>query len=293
MPLFNQHVLMSDAENFSIDQPINPYYNLDTLDVNKATTEHSTIKSLLEQNGVKVTTVTSPVNCQDGVYTANWALVRNGKAILARLPNAREDEEDYAEKVLSDLGLDVTRVPSNYKFSGQGDALACGDYLFCGSTYRSDVEAQEFAANKLGFNRIQLRTIPLLDAEGNEVINKASGWADSFFYDIDLAIAIIKQPSGNQKGLIAFCPNAFTPESVDKIRSLDDIELIEVSITEAEHAFATNLVSTGQTVIMNGRATELASELTRRGLKVVSPNPHITELAKGGGFIRCTTLTLS
>ncbi len=63
MPLFNQHVLMSDAENFSIDQPINPYYHQDSLDVNKATFEHSTIKSLLEQNGVIVTTVQSPLNC--------------------------------------------------------------------------------------------------------------------------------------------------------------------------------------------------------------------------------------
>lgn len=54
---------MSDAENFSIDQPINPYYYQDSLDVNKATVEHSTIKSLLEQNDVNVTTVQSPLNC--------------------------------------------------------------------------------------------------------------------------------------------------------------------------------------------------------------------------------------
>jgi len=293
MPLFNQHVLMSDAHNFRIDQPINPYYHQDKLDDDKAVSEHDSIKNLLEQSGVRVTTVASPKNCQDGVYTANWALIRGKKAILARLPNARKGEEDYAEKILTDLGLSVTRVPGDYKFSGQGDALACGNYLFCGSTYRSDEQAQEFAADELGYDRIQLRTIPLLDESSNEVINKASGWADSFFYDIDLAIAIIKQPTENEKGLIAFCPEAFTDESVKLIRSLDDIEKIEVSIDEAEHAFATNLVSTGKVVIMNGQATKLVADLKNHGLQVVSPNPHITELAKGGGFIRCTTLTLS
>ncbi len=293
MPLFNQHVLMSDANNFSTEQPINPYYHAEALDVAKAVQEHAAIKSLLQEAGVDVTTVSSPIDCQDGVYTANWALVRSGRAVLARLPDARKAEENYAQEILESLGIEVLKVPGNYKFSGQGDALACGNYLFCGSTYRSDVEAQQFAAESLGYERVQLRTIPLLDESGSEVINQSSGWADSFFYDIDLAIAIIKQPNDDEKGLVAYCPNAFTPESVVKIRNLDDIELIEVSIDEAKHAFATNLVSTGETVIMNGRATELAAELTRRGLRVISPEPHITELAKGGGFIRCTTLTLS
>ncbi len=36
--------------------------------------------------------------------------------------------------------------------------------------------------------------------------NAVSGWADSFFYDIDLALSIIKAPEGGQKGLIAYCP---------------------------------------------------------------------------------------
>lgn len=283
---------MSDANNFSTDQPINPYYHHQPLDLDKARQEHQKIQNLLAQAGVQITKIPSPIKCQDGVYTANWALVRGDKAVLARLPNARKAEEAYAEKVLTELGKTVIHLPDGLKFSGQGDALACGNYLFCGSGYRSDVAAQKFAAETLGYDRIQLQAVPQLDVLSNPIVNIASGWPDSFFYDIDLALAVIKAPKGDKKGLIAYCPEALMPESRDLLALMSGIDKIEVSIDEAEHAFATNLVSTGETVVMSGRAPQLASALASYGLTVLSPNPDIIELAKGGGFIRCISLTI-
>lgn len=284
---------MSDANNFSADQPINPYYHNQTVDLAATVNEHSTIADLLAKAGVKVTKVPSPPGCQDGVYTANWALVKGDKAVLARLPNARQAEEDYAEKILTDLGKHVIHVPDGLKFSGQGDALACGNYLFCGSGYRSDSAAQKFAAEALGYDLIQLQTVPQLNEQGLPVINAISGWADSYFYDIDLALAVIKAPSNNQKGLIAYCPEAFTAQSRELLSAISDIDKIEVSLDEAKRAFATNLVSTGEIVIMGGQAPKLASNLTDHGLTVWSPRPDVTELAKGGGFIRCISLTIN
>jgi len=286
----NNHILMSDANNFNNDQKINPYYHQELVDHGKAIKEHKAIRELLIQAGIKVTSVPSPTDSQDGVYTANWALVRGDKAVLARLPNARKTEEDYAEKILISLGKKVVHVPDNLKFSGQGDTLACGNYLFCGSGYRSDAEAQKFVAETLGYKRIQLRTIPQCDIDGNSVINMSTGWPDSFFYDLDLSLAIIKSPENDQKGLIAYCPDAFTSESRILLASLDGIDKIEVSIAEAQNHFATNLVSTGDTVIMSAHAPLLSAELKRRGMTILSP--EITELAKGGGYIRCTTLTI-
>jgi N-dimethylarginine dimethylaminohydrolase len=281
---------MSDANNFNTEQPINPYYNLDAVDLEKAKNEHAKIKELLTEAGINIITVPSPVDSQDGVYAANWGLVRGDKAVLARLPSARKTEEAYAEKILTSLGKKVIHIPDNLKFSGQGDALACGNYLFCGSGYRSDEQAQRFVAETLGYDRIQLQTIPQLDDSGNQIINRSTGWPDSFFYDIDLALAIIKAPTDSQKGLIAYCPEAFTPESRELLANFNDVDKIEVSITEAKQAFATNLVSTGETVIMSALAPELAKNLENCGLKILSP--EITELAKGGGYIRCVTLTI-
>jgi N-dimethylarginine dimethylaminohydrolase len=291
MTLINTSVLMSDANNFSTEQPINPYYDEQPVNYDKAKEEHASIKAMLEQAGVTVVQVPSPVNSQDGVYAANWALVRGNKAVIARLPDARKAEEEYAAKILSDLGKEVVRVPEGLKFSGQGDALPCGNYLFCGSGYRSDEAAQKFAAETLGYERIQLKTVPELDQNGQPKVNVSSGWNDSFFYDIDLAISIIKPITDTDKGLIAYCPEAFTPESQQILADFDKADKIIISLSEAKEAFAANLVSTGESVVMSATAPRLADEFRARGLQVFTP--EITELAKGGGYIRCTTLTLA
>jgi N-dimethylarginine dimethylaminohydrolase len=79
------------------------------------------------------------------------------------------------------------------------------------------------------------------------------------------------------------------PESQVKIRELP-MEKIEVSLKEATEGFACNLVSTGEAVVMSAHAPELQAAIEGRGLRTITP--QITELLKGGGYIRCTTLTL-
>lgn len=290
MTLINRTVLMSDAQHFSAEQAINPYYDDQNVDLAKAIAEHDSIKEALSSAGITIASVPSPTDSQDGVYAANWALVRGDKAILARLPDVRKAEEAYARQALEKLGKTVIETPAGLKFSGQGDALACGNFLFCGQGYRSDRAAQEFAANELGYERIQLQTIPELDENGTPMNNAVSGWADSFFYDIDLALSIIKAPQDSQKGLIAYCPDAFMPESQKILADFEGVEKIIVSIDEATHAFACNLVSTGETVIMSAHAPLLRASLESHGLTVLTP--EVAELAKGGGYIRCTTLSI-
>lgn len=281
---------MSDALHFTNEQAINPYYGDTKASAVIAQTEHTAIHQSLLDAGVQVVSVPSPVDSQDGVYTANWALVRGDKAVLARLPDVRKAEEEHAAAILSSIGKTVIRVPEGLKFSGQGDALPCGNLLFCGQGYRSDLAAQKFAAEQLGYTRIQLQTIPEIDAQGTPVINTVSGWADSFFYDIDLALSIIKQPINGQKGLIAYCPDAFTTESQLILEGLEAVDKITISLDEAQTAFAANLVSTGETVVMSDAAPKLREQLQLHGLTVITP--HVAELAKGGGYIRCTTLSI-
>lgn len=272
---------MSGTEHFSV-QELNPYsFAGNQPDAVIAAAEHQTILEALQSAGVAVTKVPAPEGCQDGVYTANWALVRGDTAVLAYLPNMRRAETPYAEKVLSDLGKRIVKAP--YRFSGQGDALPCGNLLFCGSNYRTDPLMHEFLADELGYQVIGLQTIPALDSAGNPIINKITGWPDSFFYDIDLAISVLRTD------LIAWCPEAFMPESQEKLRALD-IGKIEVSWQEATEGFACNLVSTGEAVVMSAHAPVFQAALETQGLKTITPS--IVELAKGGGFIRCTTLTL-
>jgi len=283
---------MSSAQYFDDGQAINPFMDKEVaVDRQKAQAEHELIEKALRDSGVEVIKVPAPKDCQDGVYTANWALVRGDTAIMSTLPNARKDEEPYAEQVLRDLGKKTVKVPDGIHFSGQGDALPCGDFLFIGTGYRTEKAAHDFIASTLGYQVISLQTIPKRNWFGRPAINKDSGWPDSFFYDIDLALSVLRGPSEGQKGLIAWCPDAFLPESRQRLQVFDGVDKIEVSFKEAKEAFACNLVSTGEAVVMSAEAPEFTSALQQRGFSVITP--QISELAKGGGYIRCTTLTLN
>ena len=281
--MLNKKVLMSGADFFSNDAQINPYYDNEAIDVEQAKTEHRLIHQAFEQAGIEVVKVDPPTTSQDGVYTANWALVYDGKAVMSRLPTARQTEEPHARQVLQGLGFETIFVPADWHFSGQGDSLPCGRFLLAGSGYRSDPRAQAFAADTLGLELVQLHAIPKLNRRGQPVINAVSGWPDSFFYDIDLAISVLRED------LIAYCPDAFDAPSRARIAALP-LDRIQVDYDEAVSGLACNLVSTGETVIMSAQAPKLRAKIENRGLKTIAPD--VTELAKGGGYIRCVSLTI-
>lgn len=281
--MINEHLLVSGADYFADDYKINPYYGSSDINLEEAKREHAEIVECFKKAGIKITKVDPPKNCQDGVYTANWAVIKGKKAIMSRLPNARKAEEPYAASILESLGYEIIKVPEEYLFSGQGDCLPCGKYLFAGSGYRSDKPAQKFVADTLGLELIQLHTIPQLDQDGKPYINPVTNHADSFFYDLDLALSIISE------NCIAYCKEAFDEESQKILENLP-LDKVIVSLEEAQNGFACNLVSTGKTVIMSSHAPELKRELESRGLTCLTP--EISELKKGGGYIRCISLAL-
>ena len=283
--MINQTLLVSGADFFADDHKINPYYSETRINREKAKREHAAIVECFKQAGIKIIKVDPPKDCQDGVYTANWALVRNGTAVMSSLPDARKGEEAYAEKILQEQGIKTLKAPAGLLFSGQGDALICGNYLFAGSGYRSDPEAQQFVAQTLGLDLVQLHAQPKTNPDGSEFINPETNHADSFFYDLDLALSVIDEHT------IAYCPDAFDEVSRAKLEAISDLDKILVDPTECIEGFACNLVSTGTTVIMSARAPKLQAELEARGLKCLTP--EVEELKKGGGYIRCISLWLS
>lgn len=283
--MINQKLLVSGADYFTDDYKINPYYTETKINREKAIAEHARIVECFREAGIEIIKVDPPKGCQDGVYTANWAIVKDGIAVMARLPEARKGEEAYARKKLEEQGIKTYLVPENYLYSGQGDSLRCGKYLFAGRGYRSDPEAQTFVADKLGLELIQVHANPQLNTDGSIHINPATNHADSFWYDLDLAISIIDEHT------IAYCPGALDEESNKKLEAIQDLDKIIVDYDECTKGFACNLVSTGKHVIMSANAPNLKSALEARGLICITP--EITELLKGGGYIRCISLWLS
>ena len=259
----NSRLLVSDAENFRIDYEINPYMATgDQPDTALAVAEHKAIVEAHLNAGRAVEHVPSEPECPDMVYVANAALVRGGRAVLGNPPRARRPETRHHRRWLELLGLEVLEVP--YSFSGQGDALPCGDLLFAGSGWRTDPRTHDLLGRLLGYEVVPVSTVSEL------------------WYDIDLAVAPL------DAGTVAYCPQVIDEPSRRRIASLG-LDLVEVSPAEAQR-FALNLVSDGSSVTMSCGAPAFAAELRARGFAV--SELETAQLAKGGGGVRCTSLTL-
>jgi N-dimethylarginine dimethylaminohydrolase len=260
----NSELLVSDATHFRVDYEINPYMHTEVQpDPAAAVIEHEAIVAAHLAAGRTVEYLPSAPECPDMVFTANAALVRGDRAVLGSPPPERKAEMPYFHKLLTGRGYEVVEAP--FAFSGQGDALAFGDLLLAGCDHRTDRRIHALLARELGYEVVPLRTV-------------SPRW-----YDLDLAMAVIGNPN-----TLAYCPEALDAPSRRRLRGLG-LDLIEVSLDEAAR-FALNLVSDGVTVTMTRGAPRLAGALRDRGLRVVELDT--TELAKGGGGIRCTALTL-
>lgn len=260
----NKHLLVTDAKHFRIDYEINPYmHDGDQPDPVKSIEQHEAFMQAHRDAGRTLEYLASAPECPDMVYTANSGLTRGKKVILANLPPERQPELPHFRKWYQDNGFEVIEAP--YLFSGQGDALPCGNFAICGTGWRTDARMHPFIADKLGYEVIPVQTI-------------SDEW-----YDIDLSVAILRPD------LIAFCADAMEPESAERLSTLPEVDHITVSVEEAKN-FACNLVSDGTMVTMGEGAPKLAAAIRNHGLKV--DELPIDQLAKGGGAIRCTSLAL-
>ncbi len=280
----NARMLVSDARYL---QPmgINAYEDTGNQpDIGEGIAEHQAAVEAYEQAGIHLEQVPSPEGCQDGVFTANWGLVWGGRVLLSKLPNLRQAEEAYAEQALKNLGFETRRA--SVLFSGQGDALIIGgNRVIIGDGYRTDATVASEIREWLGLEVIVARTKPKRSFPfGPPVRNKVTGLWDSYFYDLDLAVGVIRP------GLLAVCFDALTGKGEAAIKNLKDVEIISVSEYEAKEQLACNLVSNGETVILSGGAKQLAADLRAKGLKVVPLPNH--QLRKSGGGWRCISLSL-
>ncbi|WP_030794148.1 dimethylarginine dimethylaminohydrolase family protein [Streptomyces sp. NRRL S-920] len=259
----NRDLLMSSAAHFRIDYEINPYMDMSCQpDAKAALAEHEAISAAHRAAGRTVRIMESAPECPDMVYTANGAFVCDQRALLGAPPAARQQEIPYFRAALKESEFEVYDAP--YSFSGQGDALACGQFLLAGYGRRTDRRIHAFLAELFGHETVPLRT------------------ASDQWYDLDLAVAVIDTRT------LAYHPQALTASSHGRLRDLG-LDLIEVDAQEAR-AFALNLISDGATVTMTAGAPRLAATLRERGLSVTELDT--TQLRKGGGGIRCTALTL-
>ena len=82
-PRLNHRVLVTDAAHLH-PKGINAHERTGmSTDRDAALAEHQALVEALTAVGITVEQISSPPGCQDGVFTANWGLTWNGRALLA------------------------------------------------------------------------------------------------------------------------------------------------------------------------------------------------------------------
>ena len=272
--------LMCAPRYFAVSYSINPWMDP------RAWAEHSAslyetaqaqwaaLRNAIAAAGAAVETLEPAPGLPDLVYTANGAVVCDGKAVLARFRYAERQQEEplfaAAFAALKSRGLidEVFTLPAGLTLEGAGDCIfdAVRRRFWMGCGFRSDAAAAPVLEEMLG---IACVTLPL---------------ADPSFYHLDTAFCALPD------GAVVYYPQAFTPAALAMIHgAVAPQDRIALERSDAVH-FAANVVCIGRTIILSSCSAALSRTLSDRGYTLVETPLDVFQ--RGGGSACCLTLRL-
>jgi N-dimethylarginine dimethylaminohydrolase len=240
----------------------------------QAEQQWTSLRRVLKGLGAEVETLDAAPSLPDLVFTANAAVVFDGKAVLARFRHGeRRNEEpvfDAAFQSLKARGLidEILELPEGVMLEGAGDCIfdPRRRFLWLGCGFRSDAAAAPAIEEALGLRCVAL---PL---------------ADPRFYHLDTALCAL--PCGG----VIYYPQAFTPVALAAIHEhVAPADRIELSQSDAAR-FAANAVYVGRAIVLSSCGNALRAKLERRGYAVVETPLDVFQ--KSGGSACCLTLRL-
>lgn len=273
-------LLMSPPDFFEVSYAINPWMDPArwSLDAKRlAQDAHSgwtALKACYEALGAQVVVKPAVRGLPDLVFTANCALVLDGKVLLSRyLKPERAGEEAYGQKLFEQLRrrgeVDALhRMPPEVFFEGAGDAIFDSDrrIMWMGYGQRSCLQARETVEQVFGIATLSLELV------------------DPRFYHLDTCFCLL---SG---GEVLYYPPAFSEAGRAQIRAVVGEQLIAVGSEDALH-LGVNSVCLGRDVVMCHCSKPMRQALQARGYRV-----HVVPLGsfnRSGGAAYCLTLKLN
>ncbi len=260
-------LLMCPPTYYGIKYEINPWMSrLRGTDPRLAEAQWTRLRDLYAGlDGVKLELIEPRPGLPDLVFTANAGLVVGHGVILSRFRfPARSGEEPVFREWFAAHGFEIIELPPDIFFEGAGDALFCGEELFCGYHFRSEIRSHGWIAERLGRRSLSLQL------------------TDPRFYHLDTCFC----PLAPQRAL--YYPHAFDEYARRVLASHID-DLIEVTEADAMR-FGCNAVCIDQDVALPAGCTQLTDDLHARGYRV---HPVVlTEYLKSGGAAKCLTLRL-
>jgi N-dimethylarginine dimethylaminohydrolase len=272
--------LMCPPRHFAVTYSINPWMDPkgwadggDALHA-VASRQWAALHRALIEAGAAIETLEPAPGLPDLVFTANAAVVLDGKALLARFRHAerRQEQPVFAKafRALAARGLidDVIETPEGVILEGAGDCIwdRHRGLFWMGCGFRSDAAASAVVERTFGVPCVALTL------------------ADPSFYHLDTAFCALPC------GAVVYHPGAFTPAARETIEWLvAPSQRIALGRDDAAR-FAANAVCFGNVGIMSGASEALAQALAERGYVLVTT--PLDAFLKSGGSACCLTLRL-
>jgi N-dimethylarginine dimethylaminohydrolase len=272
--------LMCAPEHFAVTYAINPWmdpkrWSRDNRALTAASRkEWEYLHRVMQDLGAEIELIPAVPGLPDLVFTANAAVVLDGKALLARFRHAeRQAEEPHYEaafRALKDRGLisAVGKLPDGIVLEGAGDCVwdPTRNHFWMGYGQRSDADARAIVEREFGVDVVALEL------------------ADARFYHMDTALRPL--PGGE----VIYYPNAFTAAGCAEIRKrLPSDKRIEIKFDDAR-LLAANAVSIGDAVMLSRCGTALRAAIERHGYRVITT--PLGAFLRSGGSAFCLTLRL-
>lgn len=278
-PATRPRLLMSAPDFFDVHYTINPWMEPDRWRPDDAALRSQALagwhalQACYQALGADIETMPPAPGLPDMVFTANAALVVDGRVLLSRFRHPeRQGEQAHGLALFERLrarGLvrSLHSLPEGVVFEGAGDAIVDAPRGICwmGHGQRSDLGARDTLAQVAG--------LPVLALE----------LVDPRYYHLDTCLSLL---SG---GELLVVPAAFSPAGRQLLRDIAGPQLIEVPDEDAQH-LAANAVCLGRDVVLGHCSALLRARLTAHGYNV-----HVVPLdafRRAGGGARCLTLEL-
>jgi N-dimethylarginine dimethylaminohydrolase len=236
--------------------------------------EWQALHGALASLGASIDLVPAMPDLPDLVFTANAAIVMDGKALLARfLHPERQREEPHFERAFRALAArgelaTVERLPEGLVLEGAGDCVwdRARGLFWMGYGQRSDRASRAVVE----------------DAFGLEVV--ALELADPRFYHIDTTFCPLS------RGEAIYFPGAFTGDGLAAIRARIALDLrIEIELADAS-TLAANAICLGDAIVLSQCSADLRRRLEARRYRVIEI--PLSAFLRSGGSASCLTLQL-
>jgi N-dimethylarginine dimethylaminohydrolase len=270
--------LMCPPLHYEVTYSINPWMKPEEWSkrshalARRSQVEWTSLKSLLEQFGAVVDLMSPAPGVPDLVFTANSAVVLDGKALLARFrhPERRLEEPRFALAFDSLVERNIlecrTSLPADIVLEGAGDCIwdPKRELFWMGFGPRSSEQAAMVVEETFGAPTLSM------------------GLVDARFYHLDTAFSVLAD------GEIMYFKGAFSSDSLrvlhDRVNLRDRIEVSE----DDACSMRLNGIQIGRTLILSSCSPQLRRQLADRGYSV-----SVTSLSSfllGGGSAYCLTL---